>query len=812
MPVNFTPGEDELDDELELEGSEVESSVIDNHKQFEFLTGNAGSGKTYEIRRRIEENPQYGLMCASTGIAAVNLGEGVTTLNSLLGYGLKDNLGDFAISGKLRGRLRQIALKYRHLVIDEVSMMDNYTLDTIVDEIEKVNEYETVKQPFGLVLTGDFCFGAGTKVMAGDGDIVPVESIAVGDWVMGIGSVPQQVLKVTRGNDFLYRVAQTNGDSYVVNSKHPLVLKRSAEGQSTSVDLMQRYPKVGDDLLLSAPELREKSKKFRTCFVGYREGCVQLSTKKIKIDPYFLGLWLGDGDSDSPRITSMDPEVIEYCRSYAKAVGLNCVPRPQHGGPAMRLHLSGSRYGSRKNILFEEMRKLKLIKNKHIPNCYLLNSESVRLSLLAGLLDSDGSWSGNRYRITLVNGLLIQQVKQLAAGLGFRTKIREITNGHYKNGLNGGASTVTISGDTWRIPCLIARKKSTKRNLRRNPLNSTLCVNPLGKGDYFGFEISGERKLFLLADGTVVHNCQLAPVPDMNDKKDGKSSSDLWAFKSDCWKKHFAPNVNKLTKIWRQSDPNFLEAMNAARLGDGRLAAEMLQKANVEWRRASDLTLNGGCTTILGRNANVDTFNGQMLRKLTGESMSFDSTRWTVQRKMPSEWNKIPETLELKVGAYVMILKNSLPIYANGDCGWVDSSGVMENEFGDDLPYVDVKLKRNEKLVRVFEVTRNHTQKYDPTAEEIQAGAKYDTKLRAWIMGGIEYMPLRIAYASTVHKSQGLTLDSVLVDVRESFMGFPSMVYVALSRCKTPEGLRIVGTPELLAKRCKIAEEVREWL
>ncbi len=73
-------------------------------------------------------------------------------------------------------------------------------------------------------------------------------------------------------------------------------------------------------------------------------------------------------------------------------------------------------------------------------------------------------------------------------------------------------------------------------------------------------------------------------------------------------------------------------------------------------------------------------------------------------------------------------------------------------------------------------------------------------------------MPLRLAYASTIHKSQGLTLDNVQIDFRDRFFGNPGMMYVALSRCRTPEGLRLVGTEEMMIKRTVVNQKVKRFL
>ena len=443
---------------------------------------------------------------------------------------------------------------------------------------------------------------------------------------------------------------------------------------------------------------------------------------------------------------------------------------------------------------------------------------------MLALLDSDGSWQGNRYTITLTNKTLAFQTKYLADSLGFRTRIRDLANGYYKNGRNGGAWVVTIGGDTWRIPCRVARKQSIPRDLKRSRLTSVLSIKYLRWGKYFGFETDGDH-LFLLADGTVAHNCQLPPIKAP------------FAFEADCWE-HFERNTTKLTKAWRQANPVFLEAINAAREGQGRRCAEILTSLGVRFTAQNNGKFQG--TTIMAKNDAVDNFNYAALMDLKTEPYGLKRATWMYQGQSdPSEWKNIPEVLKLKDGAYVMILSNDTTsgefLYANGDCGIIQ---------GKDLDgTVWIKLKRTEKLVGIKPIVRYKTMRGDD-AEKLGLDAyksdedrvthlfcdkecgwdpsgirfgpwgkpRYNCSTGSWNIGAIRYYPLRLAYATTVHKSQGLTLDNCQIDVRDRFFGSPNMAYVALSRCRTAEGLTIVGEPGKLAERIVLEPKVRRWL
>ncbi len=276
-----------------------------------------------------------------------------------------------------------------------------------------------------------------------------------------------------------------------------------------------------------------------------------------------------------------------------------------------------------------------------------------------------------------------------------------------------------------------------------------------------------------------------------------------WCFEADCWNE-FDANTTRLTKVWRQDNPRFLEGINLVRAGKGPEAAEVLRDI-VEFVPSLDSAFDG--TTILPKNDSVDRLNHLALKRLSGQKYEVASTRWG---QKSGGWNNIPETLHLKHGAYVMILSNDPGQfrYANGDCGYIVGFNSAQKQF-------QIKLVRNDEVVEIGPITRLTERRTAPTFKDSfdpNAQPYLDEERKRWIYGAVTYYPLRLAYASTVHKTQGLTLDKVQIGIQNGFFGMSNMAYVALSRCRSPEGLRIVGTPELLAKRIKVAPEITRWL
>lgn len=289
-----------------------------------------------------------------------------------------------------------------------------------------------------------------------------------------------------------------------------------------------------------------------------------------------------------------------------------------------------------------------------------------------------------------------------------------------------------------------------------------------------------------------------------------------FAFESAEWGR-FAATTMKLTTIHRQTDQDFVRALHAVRRGDARSALDFFAP---RLEQTTDQAYNG--TTILAKNEAVDKYNQLRLDKVKGAPLDFPSSRWGKVRaewggppKPPREWG-IPETLHLKEGALVMVLanrniaqKDDPPeyLYVNGDLGRIE--GVERGA-------AQVTLQRTGEMVPVVPIVRENGIPLEPgrrkALREEGHPERISTNGKQEVVGAITYMPLRLAWGSTVHKSQGLTLDQVQVNVRDHFFTSPSMLYVALSRARTAEGLRIVGSAEGFRTRCTVNAKVKLWL
>lgn len=345
------------------------------------------------------------------------------------------------------------------------------------------------------------CLGRGTKVVMFDGTLKNAEDVEVGDKLMGDDSSPRNVLSITSGIEQMYWVRQNKAVDYRVNESHILSLKRSRNEYSH---------KNGEVLNINVKEFLEKSPKFKSNYKGYKVA-VEFEEKELKIEPYFLGLWLGDGAKSKVSIYTQDCEVIDYLHNYAKKLDLEVREykvenKCSEYSITNKKQIDGKTAFSLQKLLRDE----NILNNKHIPHSYLVNSTKNRLELLAGLIDSDGHYDkkANGYEITFKDEDLAQQLKYLCDTLGFRTSIKSKKAKIKKINYEIEVFRVRFFGDIDKIPVKIKRKKAKTWSCNRTWNQTGIKIEKDIVDEYFGFEIDG-NKLFLLEDMTVTHNTAL---------------------------------------------------------------------------------------------------------------------------------------------------------------------------------------------------------------------------------------------------------------------------------------------------------------
>jgi replicative DNA helicase len=353
------------------------------------------------------------------------------------------------------------------------------------------------------------CLGKGTPVMMADGQTKLVEDIEVGDRLMGDDGAARTVQSLARGREQMYWVRQKRGIDYRVNESHILSLKKSRRGG--------RKPR-GSVTDISVRDYLKKSDKWKNDNKGFKAPA-SFPKHPVPMDPYLLGLWLGDGKSDNARIYSTDEEVISYLHEYAEARGDTVrVHDADRACPAYLIKSGDQGLGDKEHSVQAILRALGVLGDKHIPHLYLGNSRENRLRLLAGLIDTDGhrnAGHGGTYEITQSNRRLAEQIKYLCDTLGYRTSLKGKTARIASTGYESTVYRVRFNGNVDEIPVRVERKKAKPWTDRRDWRVTGIEVEPDGEGDYYGFTLDGNGR-FLLADGTVTHNTAFSLATAMN--------------------------------------------------------------------------------------------------------------------------------------------------------------------------------------------------------------------------------------------------------------------------------------------------------
>ncbi len=275
---------------------------------------------------------------------------------------------------------------------------------------------------------------------------------------------------------------------------------------------------------------------------------------------------------------------------------------------------------------------------------------------------------------------------------------------------------------------------------------------------------------------------QLSPVPGNTEERNymGENYQSSWFFDAHVWREDSLERF-ELGEIFRQSDEEFKSILNAIRVGQ--VEQSMLDRLNQAGNR---FPAHDDVIRLATINASVDSTNRERMSRLTTKPKTFEaifsaSDEQAFGKTLPAE-----PSLELKVGAQVMFIKNddgkrtgdgTLKRWVNGTIGHVvdmpSSGGVVVEVDGERL---DVGRSTWEKV------------RYEIEEEFDEETGKVKEVLVTIPLAEYQQIPLRLAWSVTIHKSQGQTYDEVVIDLGRGAFS-PGQTYVALSRVRSLEGL-----------------------
>lgn len=231
------------------------------------------------------------------------------------------------------------------------------------------------------------------------------------------------------------------------------------------------------------------------------------------------------------------------------------------------------------------------------------------------------------------------------------------------------------------------------------------------------------------------------------------------------------PLYIELSKIFRQTDDTFISVLNNLR--NNQISQQDIQTLNQYVKPDFDLKANKGYITLTTHNAKADEMNAQALEDLEGKLLTYKPE---ITGDFPEKIFPVEELLQLKVGAQIMFVKNDLSFdknYFNGKMGVIKSLSNQE---------ILVHFPEENKTIEVEKYEwQNIRYKVDEMTKEIEEE----------VLGSFVHYPIKLAWAITVHKSQGLTFDKAALDVSRVFL--PGQAYVALSRLRSLNGLILLS-------------------
>lgn len=384
----------------------------------------------------------------------------------------------------------------------ELRPYQTQSIQAIEDEWEKGRRKTLLVLPTG-------CHARGQKVLLASGLTKAVEEIGLSDTLLGADGKPRKLLHLHHGKDDLYKITPIKGQPFIVNSQHMLSLVQ------TGLKGHPQYPsQIGGKITdVTVSEYLTWSKNKKHTHKLYRSSAIEKFHENdgshISIDPYFLGVLLGDGNiKNSISITTMDKEIEQEIERQCEVY--NMTVRTEKAGRANTFLLRCGYVGAKGGLLHQQLKELHLrgvgSAGKFIPLVYKAAPLEKRLEILAGVIDTDGSKAQCcGYDFISKSRQLSEDVAFIARSAGLAAYVSKSIK-TCQGGFVGTYWRVSISGDCSIIPCRVKAKQCAKRKQKKSVLRTGFSVEHIGFGEYFGFTVDGDNR-YLLDDFTVTHNC-----------------------------------------------------------------------------------------------------------------------------------------------------------------------------------------------------------------------------------------------------------------------------------------------------------------
>jgi len=408
------------------------------------------------------------------------------------------------------------------------------------------------------------CFDPETPILMWDGTSKRAGNIIIGDVLVDDLGNPTSVRTTCSGLKNMYDVVpeKHNFMKHRVTDNHILSLKirahksisqsnRKDRNYTHIVEFMNRQEnrfqekyfnslKEAEDFVNSLEDNDDTiditienylklNKRTKDHLVLFKTEGIHWTKKDVEMDPYLLGMWLGDGLSNGSGFAlnyKTDFETLTYWDNWAQENEAIITKGERYSfSIASKKNKEASLAGLCNRVeeapLKKYLRKYDLLNNKHIPNEYLTNDRETRLKVLAGLIDTDGSVRANGHEIRICQGpanyRVIEDAYTLAMSLGFSCGLKE-GKSQWTDEKSGDKKFSTykelrITGHTiCEIPTLLPRKKlmPVENNTDLIRSKSFMCSKfnlvEVGEGPYVGWQLHDKRGRFCLTDGLAVHN------------------------------------------------------------------------------------------------------------------------------------------------------------------------------------------------------------------------------------------------------------------------------------------------------------------